>query len=343
MDELRVMLKRFRRVMLQVRMLESAATGAIFGGIVAAVAMVLRVLDWPAGIPLEALSAWVIPVVFLSAGGFCGAFVALLRGASKLQAARLVDQRYDLKERLGTASELLTASDESPEAQFVYAQATRVACALPRRLNFWRCTRRTPACLLLAILLCVAMLLPPDPDARLAERLLADDAQQQEELKEKLRQAARQADPKTQPLLMELSRTIEVRDRAELQRILEKLRQAGVDVRAVLSARGSSTETFRLDRTGRSETATPTPDQSTETSAQQPVPNESLTRIYHPRYRMDDARENPKSFSHRDTPLAGHQGSVQTDWRKAKNQAAQADASVPAPSRYRFILREFCR
>ncbi|MBN1943435.1 MAG: hypothetical protein JW849_09110 [Phycisphaerae bacterium] len=340
MMELQVMLKRFRRTLLFARMLEMAVWGAILGGIVAAVVMILRVWEWQGGLVLSEVSAWMIPVVLLPAGAILGAAVAWLRGASELQAAVLLDRRYDLKERLSTARELLTAGDASGEAKFVYAQAATAGRSLPRRLDVWRCSRRTPAALALVILFCGALLLLPGPDDRLAAKLLAADAIQRDAMIQKLLRAAEKADPETRGVLTELTGVIEARDEKELHRLLEQLRRAGLDVREMLpeeagdlppvsSGEGRFTETD-------TETAFSLPREKERTTG-------AVTAVGHPRYADHASPPAETTPSRVAPPISAGETPEMLAWRAARARAAQADLDSPVPLRYRAILRAFCR
>ena len=339
------MLKRFRRAMLFTRMVEAAALGAIVGGIVAAGVMILRTLDWGNVFPLDFLSSWLIPMVLLPAGGMIGMAVALWWGVSEFQAARRLDRRYELKDHLGTASELLAAGDASSEAAFVYVQAMRAGRTLPRRLDFWRCTHRTPAVLLLTVLLCGALLLLPGRADRLADQLLTADARQREAMKASLGRAAKQAAPETRQLLSDLARVIEVRDEAELRRIqdlLKKLRRAGLDVYELLAA-NVPPETAALKTSGRGEagkTTAQNPDENlTQTNPTNFSSGGSVTTVYHPRYTADAS----EAASSSGIPIPAENEPIQVAWHEALARAARADTGVPIPGRYRPILQGFIR
>lgn len=342
MNDLPIMLRRFRRVMLRARLLEAAARGAIVGGIVAAGLMILLTLDWRGFSALDVFPVWILPAIFLPAGGLAGCCFAWLRGVSEFQAARRLDRRYDLKDHLGTASELLRAGDASSEAAFVYAQATRAGQTLPRRLDFWRCSRRTPAVLLLTVLLCGALLLLPGRADRLADRLLAADARQREAMKASLGRAAKQAAPETKQLLSDLARVIEVRDEAELRRILETLRRAGLDVYEILAA-NVPPEMAALKTSGGGEVGKTTPQRPdanlTQTNSTNLSSGGSVTTVHHPRYTADAS----EAASSAGIPIPAENEPIQVAWREALARAARADTGFPIPGRYCPILQGFIR
>ncbi|MBN1556370.1 MAG: hypothetical protein JXA11_16640 [Phycisphaerae bacterium] len=280
------------------------------------------------------IPGWVIPLVLIPAGAILGMIIAIVRGTNELQAARLLDIRYDLKERLSTARELRAAGDESPEALFVYDQATQFAKSLPRRLDLWRCTRRTPLLLLLTILLCATLLLLPSRDARLTEQLIQTDAH---EIARTVGRAKVNADPETRRTLDELTRTIETRDEAQLHRLLKKLRRAGFDVRELLPSR---LPTAVAGKTPPAESAgTNPPSQPDSFVAQQSPPSSphAGVRVFHPRY-PDVPSETLPSIA---VSSPSEESFDQALWRSAQSRAAGENLTPAVPGRYIPILRAY--
>lgn len=308
------------------------------GGVGASASAVLQIIHTLGWVHFSQIPVWRIPLVLIPVGALGGAVVALVRGVRVSQAARRLDGRYDLKERLSTAAELLDAGDESSEAAFVYAQARRAARSLPRRLEFGRRSARLPI-LLLTIVLCASLLLVPDRTDRLAEQLLAPDAQQKKATIDSLHRLAAVADPETQAMLLQLADVIEVKNEAELRQILEKLRRAGVDVALILTGNipPQRTEGHSTDGTGSDETVVnPTEKSTAEGDSSERIRHAAVTAVYHPRYTVSDAP--PREPSPRATVGLPH---TETPWKVACARAARAGRNTTVPDRYRSILRVF--
>lgn len=351
-DDLRDILRRCWRAVLAAHLRQGAARGAVAGGLIAAVAMILhaifnRCLTGQGNVvfPLAA-----IPGALLPLGAVLGVAAAWGKRADEIQAARRVDRLYGLKERLGTAAELQAAGANSPEAVLVYEQATEMARHLPRRLRVWRGPRRTPAALLLTLLLCGSLLLLPQPDGRETIPLPKADFPSAEFFH---RAAAKQNNPELRAMLRQAAYAVEARDEKELQRLIRRLRRAGIDVlpltgreaRAAERAAAISEGEARNPGGSASDAETKPPPDSSAFSAAEFSEKEAAgnsVRLYHPQYDRNRAAADSAS-SHATSPTPGEESAAAFAWRAAQDRARRA-ADGKIPDRYRRLQERFsCR
>ncbi|MBT3201541.1 MAG: hypothetical protein HN350_16690 [Phycisphaerales bacterium] len=209
--------------MLLRRVVESAGVGVIVGGLIASG---LQLAMWMAGRPGRAVGIIVLGVAMLA-----GAIVSLIKGVSLTRAARYMDSRASLDERLTTAVELAGAGDVSPAAKCVYSQAAHAAKSTDAtKVSLWIRGRVTAATAMLSLLLCGAlMMLPqgPDIDQQIVNSL---DRMSPEAIKALAAEFARAAQSSAQdaPVLVRGVRAIKQKDSRVLAAVLEELRRRGV-------------------------------------------------------------------------------------------------------------------
>jgi len=189
-DEVLKYLRRTSRRMLGRRAIEAAGLGVIVGGLAAAGG---QIVFWMSGRSHRAAG-----IMILAAGLLAGVVVALIKGVTLRQAARYVDHRAALDERLTTAVELASVGDRSPAAQCVYAQAARAArSAEASAVSLWVRGRVTAAGAMLAVLLCGAMLMLPQRRSageRIIHALAGMSPEAVKALAEEFDRAAREAE-----------------------------------------------------------------------------------------------------------------------------------------------------
>ncbi|MCK4602306.1 MAG: hypothetical protein KAU28_07555, partial [Phycisphaerae bacterium] len=186
-----------------------------------------------------------LPLVLMPLGAAIAAAATGIRGVSLREVAILLDMRADLAERLATAVELAETADcDKPYARTVCAQAlSAVREKRPQNLPVWNRSRATTGALGLVGLLCLTLaLLPAQPPSEpggelaLAVRLDSLSREQRRKLAERFRQAA--GGPRTDSELAEkflqAAAAVEIRDRETLEKTLQKLREAGVELRKVI-------------------------------------------------------------------------------------------------------------
>ena len=313
------------------RAMEAACLVAAVAASAVALWLVIAVLLFPAG-----RSGWSLLAIPL-AGALAGV-IRLLMGVRPARAARWLDGRYRLADGLSTAEELARKDAHTPASQSVFGVALRTLETLPARCNYGRRTRRTPAALLLGLLLCGSAWLVPEP----AGEPLPDRSQ-------RVGQAGpgpsgvlprivsdRSDSPETLPTeLAALREALRRGDRDEVQRLMHQLRERGYRFAEVDPARSGRT-VGPPDQSPRSGNA-PNATRQTERPASRRVqPRDGGVAVSDPRYRgqpedapsTDQAPENP--------PDAGP-----ARWSAVRAEAVSADRRTPSPARFRPLLRAF--
>ncbi|MCD4823573.1 MAG: hypothetical protein K8S55_03130 [Phycisphaerae bacterium] len=337
------MIRPHARRMLLAKVVEFSAMAAIAAEIVCAVVICLAAT----ALPETNLTA--LPWLFLLAGGLAGAATALLRGVTTSQAAKFLDRRFHLAEQLATAVELAESGDETPAAIAVYSQATAaVKTKLPARPDVWTRTKKTPAAGLLALLICVVLAWLAGGRSQTAgdaDRMIGSlDAMSQARraaVAEAFRRASRKANnTAAAENLTELARVIEVPDEAKLRRLIQALKQAGVNLREVLPP--DVQRDLQLSHTRQSQagkTADIGKGQDT-TGKLQPSDDTGLAvNVYNPLYAAEIQSHGGKNL-HPTTPAAV---SFDDAWTAAQTHAAAALKGENVPTEYRPIVRAFFR
>jgi len=330
-DEVLKYLRRTSRRILLRRAIEAAGLGVIVGGLAAAAG---QIVFWMAGRPHRAAG-----IMILAAGLLAGAIVALIKGVSSRQAARYVDSRAALDERLTTAVELAAAGDRSPAAQCVYAQAARAArSAEASAVSLWVRGRVTAAGAMLAVLLCGALVMLPQhrgAGERIINALGGMSPEAVKALAEEFARAARAADANA-PLLARAAKATRQKDARVLAAILADLRRRGVrlvrivrpDVLALATAGGS-------DANGSVETR-PAPPSTTGPNRYAGGP----VHVWDPLYgKFNSGRRSTTQTAGTDDPppVVNYSDA----WTAARLRAAGALRTGSIPPEYRRMVRDF--
>ena len=138
-----------RRLQLH-RAVEWAAQGATCGALLATAWVVAAwICGWHAGL---------LPLAAAPLGALAGVAAAMAAGMDRRRVAMVLDRRAHLRERMATAAEMARRHADDPVARYVYAQALATAGRQGAEgVSLWSRTRRTPAAMALAVLLCVVV------------------------------------------------------------------------------------------------------------------------------------------------------------------------------------------
>jgi hypothetical protein len=330
-DEVLKYLRRTSRRMLGRRAIEAAGLGVIVGGLAAAAG---QIVFWIGGRPHRAAG-----ILILAAGLLAGAIVALIKGVSLRQAARYVDSRAALDERLTTAVELASAGDRSPAAQCVYAQASEAArSAEASAVSLWVRGRVTAAGAMLAVLLCGALLMLPQRRSigdQIIDSLGRISPEAVKALAEEFARAARTAEANA-PLLARGAEAIRKKDARALAAILADLQRRGVrlvrivrpEVLTVVTAGGS-------DANGSAGTRPAVPSSKhPQRYAGGPV------HVWDPLYdKLNSARRSTTQRGGGEDPPPVV--SYNDAWSAARLRAAGALKTSSIPPEYRRMVRDF--
>ena len=330
-DEVLRYLRRTSRRILGRRAIEAAGLGVIVGGLAAAAGQIVL---WMAGRPHRAAG-----IMILAAGLLAGAIVALIKGVSLRQAARYVDNRAALDERLTTAVELAAAGDRSPAARCVYAQAAEAArCAEASAVNLWVRGRVTASGAMLAVLLCGTLAMLPQrrgADEQIIDALAEMSPEVVRALAEEFARAARAADANA-PLLARAVEATKQKDARALAAILADLRRRGVRlvriVRPEVLARATAGGS---DANGSAETRPAAPSTGgPDRYAGGPV------HVWDPLYdKFNPGRRSTTKPAGIDDPLPVV--SYGDAWSAARLRAAGALRTSSIPPEYRRMVRDF--
>lgn len=290
------------------------------------------------------VSPWRMAALLIAAAGVLAAASVLLRPASRLAAARELDRRFGLAERLSTAVELADGERcDSPEAAAVYAQAVgaaRNARALEAPL--WRRTRRTPAALAIALLVCGTLAWaarpqrPIRPEEMLAGRSELTDEQRERLAAELLRLAERaRDDPGVAEALRRAAEASQEEGPAELARRMERLGSADRRVMERLAAALAGI----LGAPGGDGAGTAGGDggEAPETRSAKPPPAPERVLVYDPLY------ENANVSAAAGDPDTGDDEyrTYDSAWRRAQERAAGRLNRGAVPTRYRPVVQAY--
>lgn len=335
-----------------------------------------RVLSpaWPAvasGVALAALGAWAIEAgwflylpkaavagVGVVLGAVLGAGGALARGVTLRQAAAWLDAKGGLRERLSTAAEWLTSETPAPDsARAVYAQALKaVQDRRPQEAPLWSRTPAVLAALGLALAACLAAAMLPDFGSgaaagdihQFSQSVAAMTPAQRAELADAFRRAAERAanDPAVAEQLRQAALTVEVKDAAELERLLKKLQEAGyVPLGPVpaplLAAAGLTPKATPTTGESQGVTKTPEPIPSTRTAnvSDSNAASGGYVRVYDPLYRPTAVA--PAADGNSATVSSRPMAPFSEAWARARARASAAAAGGTVPPAYRRLVRDF--
>ena len=323
--------------MLGRRAIEAAGLGVIVGGLAASAG---QIVFWIADRPHRAAG-----ILILAAGLLAGVIVALIKGVSPRQAARYLDSRAALDERLTTAVELASAGDRSPAARCVYAQASEAArSAEASAVSLWVRGRVTAAGAMLAVLLCGSLLMLPQRRSageRIIDALAGMSPEAVKALAEEFARAARAADATNAPSLERASEATKRKDARALAAILAELKRGGVrlvkivrpDVLALATAGGS-------DANGSGETG-PAVSSSKHPRRYAGGP----VHVWDPLYdKLNSARRSTtqRAGVEDPSPVVSYPVVSYNDaWSAARLRAAGALRTSSIPPEYRRMVRDF--
>ena len=225
-DTITTIATRAARRLLAARVCESAAVWAVAAGLVAAGVQVVA-LATSAG----AMWQWQAPGILLACGAIVGAVRALLAGASRLEAAAVVDSSRGLAERFATAVELAQSNRrDEPVAAECCRQALAALGDRPlAEVSFWRRTRRTAAALGLVVAGVAALAMLASVRSSPAASLAGMDGSRRQQLAAELRRgSAADGRQRVRQALAAAAVAVEIMDEDELARLLDELRAQGV-------------------------------------------------------------------------------------------------------------------
>jgi hypothetical protein len=315
---------------------------------------------------LESLCAGLPKVVFpamvVLSGAAIGAATGLLCWPDLRRVAVMVDAKAGLRERVSTAAELaLSGQPLPPSAPVVFEQAlAALREKRPHRLPMWSASRALPAFLGLALVMCLAVALMPEtgPSApRDRIRQFSQDvptltAEQRQRLAEAFREAAGRpsAAPNISAELLKAAAIVEVKDAQELQRILQKLQEAGYEplgavppevlAAAKLPAPSTPGEGPGGGRPGTEEAQHDGGPGMPRDANQAPSPAGSYVRVYDPRYAAFATRGGGGESN---APAGAPRATVPyaDAWSAARAKALDDAERGDVPPAYRRLVRDF--
>ncbi len=294
--------------------------------------------------------AWAWPAVFVPAAALAGAAAAWLNRPDFVQAAIRIDRLGGFHDRVATAAELIVknaAAAFSPAQGCLLRQAATVlAGERASQLSFWTRTSRTPALLLLALLLCGSLLLPDllGRGDELSGQLAGLDDSQRRELVQRLHQQAAAAKGDEQAALAKAVEVVEFKNQAELEEALRKLEAQGFRVRALLAEEvrqlaQADAKAGGHGAGGQAATA-PTTQEGSPTYVHLQPEGVVRVRVWDPDY----ARLLSTRPAGQGGPDAAPQGPLvpfDQAWQAACRQAEQALDASEVPSEHRGLVRRF--
>ncbi len=292
------------------------------------------------------ISKLVLPTVLMSVGIVIGITDAIVTRPSLHRTGVLLDLRLGLAERLSTAAELAVSSKEtSPCMEAVYYQAVEAAERNHAVSVFlWNRSRATAGAVALVVMLCVVLGLLPGKitDTRSLDTL---SVEQRQKMADDFRLASEQYSDNRElsETLLKTAVAIEVKDEEELERLVDKLREAGADPYRItdpelLAAAG-------LGAAG--EGKPPAADNTTENGngsdlTQSDSSDEGSDRsvgVYDPIYKgqVKAAEDTAGHGAQVSSPVI----SYETAWDASRRRAELALASGGVPARYRELVRRY--
>jgi len=281
-----------------------------------------------------------------------GAVVQALRPVKPTDAAILLDLRYNLRERLSTAAELVASpTRDDGVTEYVCSQA---AAGLRRQAAAirppWRRTRTTAALLGLVVVLCAILSVSGNLSSSAQEVAVAAVAAEmrkmspleQDNLLARLRKArAREGASRLKPKLTQAVRAMEDGDAGKLTQLIRALMDAGVDVRALfskkmLAAAGTGAKGGTALPETHPATIVPRPIAAAEAPA--------YVHIYHPAYaRLLAAGPKGSADSQPDTSPPNVLVPFEAAWDaarvRAENNLARSRSKIPP--QYHQLIRDF--
>jgi hypothetical protein len=225
------LLQKTARGLLITRAVESAATGAIAGSLVASVALAAAVFNPP---PFTASWFLIMPLL----GAFVAAAGQVVKGVSTFNAGIFLDSRYNLFEQMSMSAELSRRNADSTTAACIYRQAAKRAESLPKKIDYRSAGTKTVAFVLLSITFCLVLYTAAmsaaetDPEAkRLYKQIAGMNESRRAEITNAIPDHA--SAEVTSGSIEDLKHIVEVTSQEEFDRILEKLRRQGIEIKEI--------------------------------------------------------------------------------------------------------------
>jgi len=309
-------------------LLAGGAAGAAFAG-----------AGWYELVPRAA-----VPVGLIGLGALLGAAAeaasSLTKTAAVVEAARYLDERLALPQRLATAAELACSEQsDSAAARCVYAQTLTAIRGRPvAKLPMWRRTPATAGALCLAVAICLTLAFVPSAGAPLDNL----SAQRRAEIANRLREAAKDAqiESAVAEQLIRAAVAVEVKDEKQLQQAIAELRKLGFEPLDVMPERLLAA---LAEAHGAGGGAAPTNGHTATTGGADSnggatSPGGGEARVFDPMY----ANYVTAADGANDTAGA-EDGFVPRDraWAAARRRAADALSSGRIPPEYRRLVRDF--
>lgn len=300
----------------------------------------------------EHISKALVAVAIMPLAALAGAVVRALRPVKPTDAAILLDLRYNLRERLSTAAELVAGpTRDDSVTEYVCSQA---AAGLRRQAAAirppWRRTRTTAALLGVVAVLCAILSVSGNLSSPAQEAAVAAVAAQmrkmspleQDNLLARLRKArAREGAGRLRPKLTQAVQAMEDGDAGKLTRLIRALIEAGVDVRALFSKEMLAAATGAGAKGGTAPethpaTIVPRPIAAAEAPA--------YVHIYHPAYaELLAAGRKGIADSQPDTSPGNVLVPFEAAWDAARVRAENnlARSRNKIPPQYHQLIRDF--
>jgi hypothetical protein len=285
----------------------------------------------------DQLAGWVLPLCLVPASALvCGA-VESWRHRDLGRVAQYLDYQYDLQQRASSAWELAGRHSDGPVTQLVMNQAAaRLREPRVRKGTMWNRGPRTPAALLLGLLLCGALAgvelagrATPPLDGALSRAIASADPADQALLAQNLREAARLLadNPQLAQAARDAAAAADQSQKQRLEDLLAQLASAGVDVQAMLPpGMNDSGQPPANDATAAGEAGDESPfDEPGQTSG--------WVFVHSP------ADQTPPAGDPDDDGPAGAEASFEAMWSAAGRDATARGDQLP--TRYRALVRDF--
>jgi hypothetical protein len=319
-----------RRILIR-RAIEGAALGVIVGGLLAAACQIVL---WLLAQPHRGAG-----IMTLLAGLLGGVAVALIKGVSVRQAARYIDNRAGLDERLTTAVELADAGDTSPAACCVYAQGRDAAESRDvSAISLWVRGPVTGGAIILAVFLYAAAAMLPEyrtPGQQILHDLGDMSPEAVKALSGEFVRAAGQANADA-PLLIRASKAVGQKDARALAAILDELKRSGVELVRIVRP-----EVLALATSGTGDGAGTATTQAADSNPDhRSAAAGGTVHVWDPMY----AKFNPdRSPTTRGAGVDDPSSAVTYNdaWSAARLRAAGALRTGGVPSEYRAMVRQF--
>jgi hypothetical protein len=298
------------------RRTERMLHAAVWAGAVAGALATIVVGVWTPANP------WTVWMASWLGGAIVAAGVMRCQRVDTVAAAREVDRQFGLADQCTTAAERLAGRDDSPMATCCVTQAgARIEST---RAEYRVCLGRAGAALCALVLLSGAVAISHWSQADsppVVQRVLdATDGMSKAglaKLADSIRQQTPRVDAATQA---DLARAIQLRDRAQLEAVLQALAMKGLTLEQVVSP--ATAKQLHLAKPERKMAATPTQGREEPTAGR--------VNVFTPTADATGTRQNK-------TPLPAPAAGPTTTWSQTRQQAAAQPSAIPP--RYTTLIQ----